>query len=223
MGKLIVIEGTDGSGKQTQSELLYNYFKNEENKNVIKLTFPDYDSETSTLVKMYLAGKFGDTADSVDPKIASVFYAVDRYASYKTKWEAFSKEKDNIIIFDRYVTSNMVHQAAKIDNIFDKDNYLDWIYNFEYNIMKLPKPDKVIFLNMRFDLAQKLMLNRANKITNENKKDIHERDIDYMKKCYENACYVSNKYNWNEIKCFHDDTIRSIEDIQNEIRKIVCN
>lgn len=223
MGKLIVIEGTDGSGKQTQSDLLYNYFKNEENKKVMKLTFPDYNSETSTLVKMYLAGKFGDTADSVDPKIASVFYASDRYASYKTKWEVFSKEEDTVIIFDRYVTSNMVHQAAKISDIFEKDSYLDWIYDFEYSIMKLPKPDKVIFLNMRFDLAQKLMQDRANKITNENVKDIHERDVEYMKKCYENACYVSNKYNWNEIKCFNGDVVRSIEDIQNEIRKIVCN
>lgn len=223
MGKLIVIEGTDGSGKQTQSDLLYNYFKNEENKNVIKLTFPDYDSETSVLVKMYLAGKFGDNANSVDPKVASVFYAVDRYASYKTKWEAFSKEKDNIIIFDRYVTSNMIHQAAKIEDIDKKNEYLDWIYDFEYNIMGLPKPDKVVFLNMRFDLAQKLMENRANKITNSRDKDIHERDICYMKKCYENACFVSNKYNWNEIKCFDGDYIRTIEDIQKEIRNVICN
>lgn len=223
MGKLIVIEGTDGSGKQTQSDLLYNYFKNEENKNVMKLTFPDYESETSALVRMYLEGKFGSSADSVDPKIASVFYAADRYASYKTKWETFSKEKDNIIIFDRYVTSNMVHQAAKISDISAKNEYLDWIYDFEYNVMGLPKPDKVIFLNMRFDLAQMLMRNRANKITNESAKDIHERDVEYMKKCYENACYVSDKYRWNEIKCFNGDSVRSISDIQEEIRKIVCN
>lgn len=223
MGKLIVIEGTDGSGKQTQSDLLYNYFKNEENKNVMKLTFPDYESETSTLVKMYLEGKFGSSADSVDPKIASVFYAADRYASYKTKWEAFSKEEDNIIIFDRYVTSNMVHQAAKIIDISAKNEYLDWIYDFEYNVMGLPKPDKIIFLNMRFDLAQMLMRNRANKITNESTKDIHERDVEYMRKCYENACYVSDKYHWNEIKCFSGDSVRSILDIQEEIRKIVCD
>lgn len=116
-----------------------------------------------------------------------------------------------------------MHQAAKISDISAKNEYLDWIYDFEYNVMGLPKPDKVIFLNMRFDLAQMLMRNRANKITNESAKDIHERDVEYMKKCYENACYVSDKYRWNEIKCFNGDSVRSISDIQEEIRKIVCN
>ncbi len=222
MGKIIVIEGTDASGKQTQTDLLYEYLK-KENNDIMKLTFPDYKSETSVFVRMYLEGKFGDKADSVDAKTASVFYAADRYASYKTKWEEFIKKENSIIIFDRYVTSNMVHQAAKYDDEAEKNEFLDWVYDFEYNIMGLPKPDKVIFLNMRFDLAQKLMANRKNKITDEASKDIHERDCEYMKKCYDNACFVAEKYEWNEIKCFNGDEIRTIEDIHEEIRKIVCN
>ena len=111
--KLIVIEGTDASGKQTQSELLYEFFKNENTK-VVKLCFPDYESPSSALVKMYLNGDFGKTADSVDGKIASIFYAADRYASYKTKWEDVANDPDAVIIFDRYVTSNMIHQAVKV-------------------------------------------------------------------------------------------------------------
>ncbi len=222
MGKIIVIEGTDASGKQTQTDLLYDYFK-KENTNVMKLTFPDYKSETSIFVRMYLEGAFGDNAKSVDAKTASVFYALDRYASYKKKWEDFIKKDDSIIIFDRYVTSNMVHQAAKYENEDEKNDFLDWLYDFEYNIMGLPKPDKVVFLNMRFDLAQKLMEKRKNKITDKDAKDIHERDCEYMQKCYNNACFVAKKYSWSEIKCFENDKIRTIEDIHEEIRKTVCN
>ncbi len=222
MGKIIVIEGTDASGKQTQTDLLYDILK-KENNNVMKLTFPDYKSDASIFVKMYLEGKFGESAECVDAKTASVFYALDRYASYKTKWEDFIRKEDSIIIFDRYVTSNMVHQAAKYNDDEEKNKFLDWLYDFEYNIMGLPKPDKVIFLNMRFDLAQKLMEKRKNKITDEASKDIHERDCEYMKKCYDNACFVARKYGWDEVKCFSGDEIRSIEDIHQEIRKKVCN
>ena len=128
MGKIIVIEGTDASGKQTQTDLLYDILK-KDNNNIMKLTFPDYKSETSIFVRMYLEGKFGDSADSVDAKTASVFYAADRYASYKLKWEEFIKKDDSIIIFDRYVTSNMVHQAAKYDDIEKKNEFLDWVYD----------------------------------------------------------------------------------------------
>lgn len=222
MAKLIVIEGTDASGKQTQSELLYEFFKSGNTKTV-KLVFPDYESRSSELVKMYLEGRFGDKPEDVDPKVASVFYAADRYASYKTKWESVSKEDDAVIILDRYVTSNMIHQAAKIDDLQKKEEYLNWIYDFEYNIMGLPKPDYVIFLNMRFDLAQSLMEKRNNKITDQAEKDIHERNSEYMKKCYDNACGIAKKYGWYEVKCYNGDEIRTVDDIQEEIRKLVCN
>ena len=221
MAKLIVIEGTDASGKQTQSELLYEFYKNTDTK-VVRLCFPDYESPSSSLVKMYLNGDFGKTPDSVDGKIASIFYAADRYASYKTKWEEVAKDENAVIIFDRYVTSNMIHQAAKVKDIAEKDAFLDWVYDLEYGILGLPQPDHIIFLNMPPETAQELMKNRANKITNAAEKDIHESDKDYLKTCYDNACYVANKYHWTVIPCVKDGSLRSIEKIQEEIRKCVC-
>lgn len=222
MAKLIVIEGTDASGKQTQSELLYEFYQ-KENTNVIRLCFPDYESPSSALVKMYLNGDFGKTADSVDGKIASIFYAADRYASYKTKWEEIASDPNAVIIFDRYVTSNMIHQAVKVKDTKEKDAFLDWLYELEYGIFKLPQPDHVIFLNMPPEKAEELMKNRANKITNQAEKDIHESDQDYLRACYENACYVAEKYNWTVIPCVKEDNIRSIQEIQDEIRNKVCN
>ena len=222
MAKLIVIEGTDACGKQTQSELLYEFFT-KHNSKVLRLCFPDYESESSSLVKMYLGGKFGDTPDSVDGKIASIFYASDRYASYKTKWEAVANDPDAVIIFDRYVTSNMIHQAAKVKDTAEKDAFLDWVYDLEYGIFRLPKPDHVIFLKMPPETAQELMKNRANKITNEVQKDIHESDAAYLTACYENACYVAEKYDWTVVPCVIDGKLRSIDEIQEEIRKTVCN
>ncbi len=222
MAKLIVIEGTDASGKQTQSELLYEFYQ-KENTKVIRLCFPDYESPSSALVKMYLNGDFGKTADSVDGKIASIFYAADRYASYKTKWEEVASDPDAVIIFDRYVTSNMIHQAVKVKDTAEKDAFLDWLYDLEYGIFNLPQPDYVIFLNMPPEKAEELMKNRANKITNQAEKDIHESDQDYLRACYENACYVAEKYHWTVIPCVSEGNIRSIQEIQEEIRNRVCN
>jgi len=220
MGKIIVIEGSDGSGKATQSALLYEYLK-KENNNVIKLSFPDYESESSVLIKMYLNGDFGKTPQSVSPEIASIFYASDRYASFKTKWQDFYEKEDSIIVFDRYVTSNMVHQAAKIDDFAKKEAYLEWVYRLEYEIFDLPKPDVVIFLKMPPEKAALLMASRPNKITNETKKDIHEADLLYLRKCYENALFVSKKYGWQEINCENGEAIKPIEEIHGEIRRLI--
>jgi dTMP kinase len=222
MGKLIVIEGSDASGKQTQSDLLYEYYK-KENNNTFKLSFPDYESTSSSLVKMYLNGDFGKTVDSVSPEVASIFYAADRYASYKTKWEQISKDNNSIIICDRYVTSNMIHQAAKIEDFSKKEEYLKWIYNLEYGIFGLPKPNETIFLNMPPKFAQILMSERKNKITNSPKLDIHEEDLAYLEKCYENAVFVAKKYGWKEILCAKNNEIKSIERIHNEIVNIIQN
>lgn len=222
MAKLIVIEGTDASGKQTQSELLYEYFK-QTNGKTLRLCFPDYDSPSSALVKMYLSGAFGSTADSVDGKIASIFFASDRYASYKTKWEHLARDPDAVIIFDRYVTSNMIHQAVKVQDEREKEAFLDWLYELEYGIFSLPKPDHIIFLQMPPDKAQELMKHRANKITSQPEKDIHESDDDYLQACYQNACYVAEKYHWTIIPCVKDGSVRPIAEIQEEIRSVVCN
>lgn len=158
MGKLIVIEGTDSSGKQTQTEILYEKLKSQGIK-VKKISFPNYDSPASAPVKMYLAGEFGKKANEVNPYPVSTMYAVDRYASFKKDWEDFYLEA-GVVITDRYTTSNMVHQASKFTDPHEKVKYLDWLEDLEYDKMEIPKPDLVFFLNMPVDVAQKLMSDR---------------------------------------------------------------
>jgi len=215
-GKLIVIEsGTDASGKETQTRLLFDRLIKDGHK-VKKITFPDYDSRSSELVKMYLEGMFGDKPKDVNPYVASTFYAVDRYASYKVDWKK-DLEDGVIIIADRYTTSNMVHQAAKFDNEEDKEEFLDWLYELEFIKMELPEPDEVIFLNMDVKSSLKLMKNRSNKITGEAQKDIHEKDSKYMEESYNNALWVAKKYNWNFVECTENGEIKSIEDIHEDV------
>src|SRR5574344_963427 len=215
MGKIIVIEGLDGSGKQTQSEKLYERFKNE-NINVKKIAYPRYDNPSSALVKMYLSGEFGKHANDVSPYIASTFYAVDRYASYKQDYEDFYKS-GGILILDRYVTANMVHQAGKIDNPEEKEKFLKWLTDFEYGLFGIPPPDKVFFLNIPPDISQKLMAERENKFSHEKQKDIHESNVEYLSKAYDNACYLIDKFKWDEINCTIDGKLRTIDDIHEEI------
>lgn len=218
-GKLIIIEsGSDASGKATQSELIYEKLKNEGVK-VRKVQYPNYESESSTLVKMYLRGDFGKNADDVDAYIASTFFTADRYASYKTEWEDFYKD-GGVVIADRYTTSNMVHQASKMA-VEDRDKYLDWLDDYEYGMFKMPRPDVVIFLNVPVEFSRKLMANRMNKFTGEKEKDIHERDAEYLERTYRNSLYIADKYEWKIVECIKDGELRSIDDINNEIYKIV--
>lgn len=219
MGKLIVIEGTDSSGKETQTKKLYERLAKEIEK-VRKISFPNYESPACEPVKMYLAGDFGDNALNVNPYPVSTMFAIDRYASYKMDWESFYNA-GGIIVTDRYTTSNMVHQASKIESIDEKSKYLDWLEDLEYNKMGIPKPDLVIFLNMPTEMAVKLMEARKNKITGEEKKDIHEKDTSYLKKSYDNACDIAKKYNWKEIKCVEDKRLKTIEEIGEEIYTLV--
>lgn len=219
MGKLIVIEGTDSSGKETQTKKLYERLANEVEK-VRKISFPNYESPACEPVKMYLAGAFGDNALNVNPYPVSTMFAIDRYASYKMDWESFYNA-GGIIVTDRYTTSNMVHQASKIENIDEKSKYLGWLEDLEYNKMGIPKPDLVIFLNMPTEMAVKLMETRKNKITGEEKKDIHEKDTSYLKKSYDNACDIAKKYNWQEIKCVENKRLKTIEEIGEEIYTLV--
>ena len=215
MGKLFVIEGVDGSGKATQSAKLFERLASD-GRNPIKLTFPDYDSDSSVIVKKYLAGDFGKHASDVTPKIASTFFAVDRYVSYKTKWEASYKNGD-VIIADRYTTSNMIHQASKLDDLAEKEEFLDWLEDFEYNIYNLPRPDLTIFLDVPEEVGAVLTKNRANKITGEQVLDIHESDREYIKKSYENSKFIAKKYGWKIINCIKDNQMRTIDDIHEEI------
>ncbi|MGX6590910.1 dTMP kinase [Cetobacterium ceti] len=215
MGKLIVIEGTDSSGKQTQTEKLYERLEKEYDK-IKKISFPNYDSPACEPVKMYLAGEFGTDAQKVNPYPASTMYAIDRYASYKKDWEEFYKE-NGIILTDRYVTSNMIHQASKISDKEEKEVYLNWLEDLEYNKISIPRPDLIIFLNMPPEMANKLMEARKNKITGEDKKDIHEKNKEYLRKSHENACEIAKKYNWIEIKCVDGERLKTIDEINDEI------
>lgn len=216
-GKLIVIEGLDSSGKETQSRMLEEYF----NKNGIscrRVEFPNYKSESSALVKMYLRGDFGSNAADVNPYAASTFYAADRYASYKTEFEQFYKD-GGLIIADRYTTSNMIHQASKITE--GKDDFITWLVHYEYELLELPKPDKVIFLNMPTDIAVRLMKDRMNKATGEDKKDIHEKDIDYLNATYDEAMRLAKQFNWNVINCSDGENPRSILEIHENILEVL--
>ena len=217
--KIIVIEGVDSSGKATQSHLLAQKLS-EDKKKVISVEFPNYKSDSSSVVKMYLGGDFGTDPNSVSPYAASTFFAVDRFASVNGEWKEYFGD-NNIIIADRYTTSNMVHQASKINDEDEKSKFLDWLYDFEYNVLSLPKPDLVIFLDMPVENARQLMAERANKIDNSSVKDIHERNENHLQKSYDNACFVAEKYAWKRIKCTEDGKVRSIEDISNEIYDVV--
>ncbi|CEP82554.1 deoxynucleoside kinase [Paraclostridium sordellii] len=218
-GKLIIIEsGSDASGKATQTKKLFNRLEQDGYK-VKKVEYPNYKSESSALVKMYLNGDFGKNAEDVDPYVASTFFAADRYASFKTEWEEFYNN-GGIIIADRYTTSNMVHQASKMDGN-ERDKFINWLFDYEFNLYKIPEPDCVVFLDVPIEYSKKLMENRKNKFTGEDKKDIHESDISYLSKSYENSLYIANKYNWNKINCIENENLRSIESIHEEIYNIV--
>lgn len=218
-GKLIVIEGSDGSGKATQTKKLYEKLVNK-NKKVKKVEFPNYKSEASALIKMYLSGEFGKDPDSVNPYTSSTFYAVDRFASYKKEWEEFYLN-GGIIIADRYTTSNMIHQAAKIKDVQAKDKFLNWLWDFEFEKVNLPVPDCVIFLDMPPKYSKSLMKNRENKFTGEKEKDIHESNYEYLLESYNNSKYISQKYNWDRIDCIKNDNIKSIDEINYDIIEAV--
>ncbi len=219
MGKLIVIEGVDASGKATQTKLLYEYLLSKSDK-TLKVEFPDYDSPSSALVKMYLSGEFGENANDVSPYIASTFFAADRFASYKTKWEKQYKD-GYTIVFDRYVTANMLHQASKFSDEAQKRKFIDWLCDFEYGLYGLPEPTVKLFLDVPPEISAELMRERLNKFSGEEAKDIHERDKDYLYKTYENAKFIAANYGFKVINCVKDGKLRTIEDIQKEIREIV--
>lgn len=214
-GRLIVIEGLDGSGKATQAQLLAKQLTGQ-GFPVREVTFPDYASDSSALVKMYLAGQFGQHPDDVNAYAASSFYAVDRYASYKTGWGKFYEE-GGIIIADRYTTSNAVHQCSKLPPE-QWDSFLDWLFEYEFHLLGLPAPDKVIYLQVDPAVSQKLMTQRYH--GDESKKDVHEKDTAYLARSRRAAEYCAHKLGWATVHCTHGDAMRSIEEIQAEVQAI---
>ena len=216
MGKLIVIEGLDGSGKATQENLLYERLSRNFEK-VKKVTFPDYESDSSAPVRMYLSGKLSDRPDGVNAFAASSFYAVDRYISYKTNWEQLYND-GGIIVADRYTTSNGVHQCSKLPSE-EWNSFMDWLYDFEYGRIGIPKPDAVIYLDMSPEVSQKLMSKRY--LGDESKKDIHEKDKEYLEKSRKAAYFCVGHDNWTRIKCDDGENPLTIEEIADKIFEVV--
>lgn len=215
-GKLVVIEGLDGSGKSTQVEKLKTRLL-EEHVALKQIKLPDYQDPSSTLVRMYLGGDFGSHPEDVNVYAASSFYAVDRFASYKRHWKE-EYEKGMVILADRYTTSNAVHQTVKLPKAQWED-YLSWLSDYEYNKMGIPKPDLVIFLDMPVDISQQLMSARYG--GEEQKKDVHEADVPYLKSCHEAALFAAEKLGWKVVPCSDGKQPYSIENIHEAIYKIV--
>jgi len=228
--KIIVIEGTDGSGKATQTKLLMERLEKEGCK-VFTTSFPKYESDSSALVKMYLNGQITENANGVSPKAASVFYAADRYITYKKEMENLYNSGDYIMVLDRYSGSNIIHQGAKIiSSLGDKQeaqqelqNFIMWLYDFEHKDMGIPKPDAVIYLNVPVEYTEKLREGRKNKSNGADKQDVHESDSSHLRNASKSGLMAADMLGWYLVECVKDDEMRTIEDISDEVFNIVKN
>ena len=218
MGKLIVIEGTDGSGKSTQFKLLTEFLENK-GLEFKKLVFPQYAEPSSALIRMYLGGEFGTSPSDVNAYAATAFFAVDRYASYKKVWGQWY-ENGGLIVSDRYTTSNAVHQTSK-EPPEKQGEFLKWLYEFEYDRLGLPRPDLTIYLDVPTDFTEKMM--RKREADTNTSADIHEQDLSYLATCRRIGKTAAQYYGWTVIDCVRDGAMRTIEDIHQEIcRHIVA-
>ncbi len=215
-GKLIVLEGLDGSGKTTQLTKLRESLA-AGGSVVRQIKLPDYEDDSSALVRMYLGGAFGDDPQAVNAYAASAFYAVDRVAHYLRKWRADYLD-GSVILADRYTTSNAYHQLQKLPRA-QWDAFLDWLEDFEYDKLALPRPDRVIYLDMPIEVSQKLMSARYG--GDEGKKDIHESNVRYLTKCREAALYAAERLGWHVLQCAVGDVPRSIPDIADDVRRLI--
>lgn len=215
MGKLIVIDGLDGSGKTTQFEIIRE--KLSETRRVKAISFPDYDQPSSALVKMYLSGELSKDAEGVNAYAASSFYAVDRYASYKKFWEE-SYKSGELIFASRYVTSNAIHQMVKLPPS-QRDSYLGWLADYEYGKLGLPVPDLVIFLDMPVEVSQRLMTARYG--GDDSKKDIHEADTEYLRACRDSALYAAQRLGWRVVECSKNGEPLAVTEISGKILQLI--
>ena len=215
-GRLIVLEGTDGSGKATQTALLAELLR-KAGREVRQLSFPRYDQDSSMLVRMYLGGAFGQDPQAVNAYAASTFYAVDRFASYMQDWGAYY-EAGGLVLTDRYTTSNAVHQASKLSGK-ERKTYLDWLFDFEYRLMGLPAPDLVIYLDVPTELSAALRRLREEKTGTH--ADIHEADEAYLRRCRESGRQVADYAGWRRLDCAREGRMRPPEEIHEEIWRLV--
>ena len=216
MGKLIIFEGLDGSGKGTQTNLLCQALR-ARGADLRQITFPDYESDSSALVRMYLSGRFGQRPDDVNAYAASTFYAVDRFASYKTDWGEFYRT-GGLVVSDRYTTSNAVHQCSKLPPMH-WDGFLDWLFDFEYKKMGIPAPDAVVYLSVDVEVSQRLLAARYH--GDAAKMDIQEKDTEYLARSRAAAEYCAHKLGWRRIDCTREENgkkiMRTPEDIHAEV------
>ena len=211
-GTLIVIEGTDGSGKSTQFQQLRQRLEREgiSFRNVV---FPRYQEESSALIRLYLSGAFGTKPGDVNPYAASSFFAVDRYASYRQDWGDWY-EQGGLVLCDRYTTSNAVHQASKLPE-GERQAFLDWLFDLEYGRMGLPAPDLVLYLDLPTEVSEKMLRHREQATATA--ADIHEQDGAYLRRCREGAREIARDLGWSVIDCAAGDAPRTVEDIRREV------
>lgn len=217
MGKLIVLEGTDGSGKSTQFQRLTDRLS-QEGRQFQKLVFPQYSEPSSALIRMYLGGEFGARPSDVNAYAASAFYSVDRYASYKKVWGQWY-ESGGLVVSDRYTTSNAVHQTSK-EPPEKQSDFLKWLYDFEYSKLGLPRPDLVVYLDVPTDFTEKMM--RSREAATHTRADIHEQDLEYLATCRRTGRAAAEYYGWTVIGCVKNGAMRSIDDIHEEIYRHVA-
>ena len=218
MGIFVDLEGLDGSGKTTQTELICKRLQ-EDGIDFRQIKLPDYDSDSSILVRKYLAGDFGKNAGDVNSYAASVLYAADRFASYTEKWGADYKA-GQLIFADRFTPANALYQMTKLDKS-EWDSFLEWLFDFEYEKIGIPAPDKVIFLDMPVEVSQRLMTSRYG--GDETKKDVHEANVEFLNACREAALYAAEKYGWSVVNCAENGEPLPIEVINDEVYKILLD
>lgn len=218
MNRFIVIDGLDGSGKETQTKLLCAALE-ARGKKVRVISYPRYGEKSASAVEMYLGGELGRHPGDTGAYAASVFFAVDRYISYRKEWQEEYEHGDSVILANRYTSANAVHQLSKLPRE-EWDAFLSWLWDFEYGKLGIPHPDRIVYLEMRPDLARALIDSRAEKTGV--KKDIHESDASYLDKCYEAAVYAAEKLGWTRIRCWEGDRILSREEIASRVLSSLC-
>ena len=216
MGRLLVLEGLDGSGKSTQTARLLQALR-EAGTPVRQIKLPDYENPSSTLVRMYLSGDFGADPTALSAYAASSFYAVDRVASFLLDWKR-DYSSDTLVLADRYTTSNPIYQMTKLPES-EWESYLFWVEDYEYDKLGLPRPDQVLFLDMPVEISQAMMTRRYD--GDEGKKDVHESNVQFLNDCRKAALFTAERWGWDVIRCWDGNAPRSIDAIAEEIRALV--
>jgi len=212
MGKLVVFEGIDGSGKSTQFRLMCDRLA-AEGRDLRRVVFPRYTEPSSALIKMYLGGEFGTEPDAVNAYAASSFYAVDRFASFVMDWRGYY-ESGGLVLTDRYTTSNALHQGAKLP-ADERERFFKWLYEYEFDLIGLPVPDLIVYLAIDAGHAARRLDKRQTDTGTTG--DIHEKDMSYLSMCAESGNMAAELFDWHCFDCVTNGIERGEDEIHNEI------